>query len=268
MESVNMKGPKPSINTRLQRGLCGMFSPRRLDKSERKRVAPDRYRAKPVSARSVDEDVIARLRDDVIGSDALIDTPFGQRTLVYCDYVASGRALKSIERFIHKHVLPTYANTHTEASLTGRRTNFLREQARRTIANTCGVDAESHAVVFAGSGATSAIDVAVRLLPDPFVPLGFPSRDSEACKRPAVITGPYEHHSNILPWRESNADVFELSMEKDSAVVNMEELRSVLEQVKGKQASSPPLLSSNYLFYIAGHYQRQMAFRTLVIERF
>jgi selenocysteine lyase/cysteine desulfurase len=76
-----------------------------------------------------------------------------------------------------------------------------------------------------GSGATAAIDVAVRLLPEPFMPLAYGSRETEHSKRPAVIIGPYEHHSNILPWRESNADVFELSMDKDSAVINMTELR-------------------------------------------
>jgi selenocysteine lyase/cysteine desulfurase len=210
------------------------FGLNRLKKSDFTRVAADNYKLRKLPAAEEEEQILAQLREDVIGSDALIDTPFGQRTLVYCDYVASGRALKSVEQFIGEQVLPTYANTHTEASLTGRRTNFLREQARQTIARTCGVDAETHAVIFAGSGATSAIDVAVRLLPDPFVPLGYLSREADLGLRPAVITGPYEHHSNILPWRESNADVFELNMDQDTSVVNMTELQELLESLKGK----------------------------------
>jgi selenocysteine lyase/cysteine desulfurase len=97
-----------------------------------------------------EQKIVEQVRADVIGSDVSVPTPFGDRELVYCDYVASGRALKSIEQFIQEHVLTTYANTHTEASLTGRRTNLLREQARGTIARTCGVDVATHAVIFAG----------------------------------------------------------------------------------------------------------------------
>ena len=26
-------------------------------------------------------------------------------------------------------------------------------------------------------------------------------------ERPLVLVGPYEHHSNLLPWRDSSADV-------------------------------------------------------------
>jgi len=47
------------------------------------------------------------------------------------------------------------------------------------------------AVIFCGSGATGAIDKLIRVLE-----LG--RRD-----RPVVFIGPYEHHSNELPWRES-----------------------------------------------------------------
>ena len=50
-------------------------------------------------------------------------------------------------------------------------------------------------MVFCGSGATGAIDKLIRVLA------------LERGQRPVVFVGPYEHHSNELPWRESVADV-------------------------------------------------------------
>jgi selenocysteine lyase/cysteine desulfurase len=58
-------------------------------------------------------------------------------------------------------------------------------------------------VVFCGSGSTSAVSKMVHVLGlmDP-LPEG---TDPE--QRPVVFVGPYAHHSNLLPWRESHAEV-------------------------------------------------------------
>src|SRR5262249_20318161 len=139
-------------------------------------------------------DLIERIRGSVVGDDVLLDGPFGPRRLVYADYTASGRSLAFIEDYIRDQVLPVYANTHTEASATGLRTTVLREDARRIIHRAVG-GSDDDVVVFCGSGATGAIDRLIRVLElDP--------RD-----RPVVFIGPYEHHSNELPWRESVAEV-------------------------------------------------------------
>jgi hypothetical protein len=107
--------------------------------------------------------LIERVRASVIGDDAVIDGPFGPRRIVYADVTASGRALGFVEEFICEQVLPSYANTHTEASALGRRTTRLRERAREIIRRSVGACPED-AVVFCGSGATGAIDKLTRLL--------------------------------------------------------------------------------------------------------
>nr|WP_210279650.1 aminotransferase class V-fold PLP-dependent enzyme [Rhizobium metallidurans] len=147
-------------------------------------------------------DVIAALRDGLVGASAKISGPYGEKSLVYADYVASGRALHQVERFVLEEVLPYYANSHTEASYCGGFMTRMRREARGLIGALCGASGD-HAVIFTGSGATSGINRLVSL---------FGVTEAIAAgKRVRVIIGPYEHHSNILPWRESGAEIVEIA---------------------------------------------------------
>lgn len=144
------------------------------------------------------DDRLADLRAGLVGEGVMIDGPCGPKPLVYADYTASGRALMQVERFVMEHVLPFYANSHTEASFCGSAMTRLRAEARITIAQACGAGSE-HAVIFCGAGATAGINRLVALL-------GADDRRTPV----RVILGPYEHHSNILPWRESGAEIVTL----------------------------------------------------------
>ncbi|KZL16698.1 aminotransferase class V-fold PLP-dependent enzyme [Pseudovibrio sp. Ad37] len=159
--------------------------------------------------------LIDKIRNSVIGEDAAIATAFGRKPLVYADYTASGRSLSMIEDYIRDHVLPYYANTHTETSYTGAQTTALREQARQQIRSSVNAT-DDHSVIFCGSGATSAIHKLIDILnlklpADLSARYKFEQQIPEK-ERPVVFIGPYEHHSNELPWRESIADVVSIPL--------------------------------------------------------
>jgi selenocysteine lyase/cysteine desulfurase len=161
---------------------------------------------------------IDKLAAGLIGRDQQFETPFGTKTLLYADYVASGRALQQVEDFIATHVLPFYANSHTEASFCGEQMTRMRNTARAEIARLVDAGPDCH-VVFAGSGATAGINRIVGLL-------DIQKRTAQG-ERIVVLIGPYEHHSNILPWRESGAEVVEIP-EADAGGVDLTALSDVL----------------------------------------
>ncbi|MCX5747668.1 MAG: aminotransferase class V-fold PLP-dependent enzyme [Proteobacteria bacterium] len=167
------------------------------------------------------EALLQTIRDGVIGDDTVLDGPYGPRRVTYTDYTASGRSLTFIEDFIREHVMPLYANTHTETSGTAAQTTAFREDARGIIRDAVGGTVDD-LVIFCGSGATGAIHRLIDVL-NMRLPADLDARyrlreHIPAHERPVVFVGPFEHHSNELPWRESIAEVITIFEDTDGQV--------------------------------------------------
>ncbi|MCW8985728.1 MAG: aminotransferase class V-fold PLP-dependent enzyme, partial [Thermoanaerobaculales bacterium] len=165
--------------------------------------------------------LVERIRSGIIGDDRAIEGPFGLRRVTYADYTASGRSIDFIEDFIREEVMPLYANTHTESSTTGLQTTRFREDARRTIRDALH-GTEDDVVIFCGSGATGAVNKLIDIL-NLRLPANLDDRYGLSSlipehERPVVFIGPYEHHSNELPWRETIADVVVIDEDGDGRI--------------------------------------------------
>jgi len=176
--------------------------------------------------------LVNKIRDAVIGDKQAINTSFGCKPLIYADYTASGRALDFIEQYINEEVLPFYANTHTETSYTGAQTTLLREQARDIIHRALK-GCEEDQVIFCGSGATSAINKLIDIL-NLRLPADLDERHQllqhiPASERAVVFIGPYEHHSNELPWRETTADLVVIPLDNNGQI-DIEVLANKLQE--------------------------------------
>ncbi len=173
------------------------------------------------------DEVAAFIRQHEVGRRAHIETPFGRRLVYYADLTATGRYLHFVERWIHR-VRPFYANTHTAVSSTGRIVGSLRENARRVVHDAVRADPDDE-VLFCGSGATAAINKLVGLLG---LAVSEPLRarfETPAEERAVVFIGPFEHHSNELPWVESDADVVEIGQAADGTI-DLEQLKRELDR--------------------------------------
>jgi selenocysteine lyase/cysteine desulfurase len=188
------------------------------------------------------EEKVDWIRSQLIGKDVEFDTPFGRRLLTYADQTASGRSLRHIEDYLVKEVLPFYGNTHTEDSHVGSKTTRLVHKAARYVKRCMGAG-PNDALLFCGAGTTAAIK---RL--QEVIGVTAPSGEMRARlaaqlrteERWVVFVGPYEHHSNLLSWRQSLAEVVEIGVDADG-LVDIAELRRAL---RSPEYADRPMLGS------------------------
>ncbi|KAI5702852.1 hypothetical protein M8J75_004858 [Diaphorina citri] len=207
-----------------------MSSIRKTSFGNRKFYAlPEEYAVRSSKFKSVSkkEDVtklIKYIDDSVIGKNTSFTGPYGRRKVVYCDYTASARSLQFIEDYVLKEVLPAYGNTHTTTTLTSLQSTLFRHEARDIIRNAVHAS-EDDAVIFVGSGATGAVHKLIH-------GLGFTSSNP-----PIVFAGPFEHHSNLLPWKEISAKIIRIQETKEG-FLDLVDLENQLQLHRNLQPDS------------------------------
>ena len=161
------------------------------------------------------------LHDRTIGSNAVIETPFGKKRIAYFDYIASGRPFRDIEDELNEKVLPYMANTHTESTYTGRLMTRYYHQAAKRIGAYVNASVKD-VVIFTGSGCTGSINKMIRILgirlPDQLddkfsLRSGIPDQ-----ARPVIFSSLMEHHSNDLTWRETIGDTVYVEFDEQGKI--------------------------------------------------
>lgn len=161
-----------------------------------------------VLTRSEEEEraFLQHVRDGVIGHDARLRTPEGEKPLHYFDYIASGRFHRAVEDELNARVLPFMANTHTETSTTGRMMTHAYERSLRRIGAYVNASVDD-VVLPVGSGSTGAVNRLIQVmglrLPSQLEDRHALSRGIPVGDRPVIFRSQMEHHSNDITWRET-----------------------------------------------------------------
>ncbi|MCB0731391.1 MAG: selenocysteine lyase, partial [Ignavibacteriae bacterium] len=74
-----------------------------------------------------------KFRNNIIGIDANFKSPFGDKKLIYADWIASGRLFGPIEEKIQNMFGPFVGNTHSESSITGNLMTSSYHKAQKVI---------------------------------------------------------------------------------------------------------------------------------------
>lgn len=102
-------------------------------------------------------------RENIIGSDADIETPYGRKRLVYADWIASGRLYGPIEKRLSEDIGPMVGNTHSESSSTGLAMTKAYHLSQKIVKSHVNAG-EDDLLLFTGTGMTSAVAKLQRIL--------------------------------------------------------------------------------------------------------
>ncbi|WP_031409490.1 aminotransferase class V-fold PLP-dependent enzyme [Geobacillus vulcani] len=171
-------------------------------------------------------------REGTIGRLQPFSTPFGEQRLIYADWTASGRLYRPIEEKLTHELGPFVGNTHTESNVTGTKTTLAYRYAKEMIKQHVHAG-KNDVLIMQGAGTTSAVNKLQRLL-GLRVPERWKHRLSLADdERPIVFVTHMEHHSNLLPWVETIAEVITIRPTAHGDV-DLNHLRELLERYKDR----------------------------------
>ena len=169
-------------------------------------------------------------RDRIIGQNTSFESPYGNRRIVYADWIASGRLYEPIEKKLQSQFGPYVANTHTETTLTGTLMTRAYHKSHQLIKK--HVNAGPNDVILtAGYGMTAVINKLMRILS--LKGCGGSKDCVKQDDKPVVFITHMEHHSNQTSWFETIADVVMIEPDKDLRV-NLKNLEEELEKYKDR----------------------------------
>ena len=181
------------------------------------------------------EQYFQSFREQVVGYNTTIKTPYGEKPLVYADWIASGRLYRPIERKMIYTFGPLVGNTHTETNATGTTMTLAYEHARQVIKKHVNASLEEDILILTGSGMTGAVNKLIRILGWRLHEkhkniFSIPEED-----RPVVFISVMEHHSNEISWRESIADVVYIPYCEKTLVPIPEKFDQLLEKYQNRK---------------------------------
>nr|WP_198999918.1 aminotransferase class V-fold PLP-dependent enzyme [Flavobacterium sp. ASV13] len=162
------------------------------------------------------EPYFSKFRGNTLGVHHSFESVYGEQDLIYADWVASGRLYVPIEDIMLNKIGPMIANTHSFSSQTGKASTYAYQYARELIKKHVNAN-ESDVLVTTGTGMTAGLSKLQRFI-------GLRSADNKSViqvnelDKPVVFITHMEHHSNQVPWYETQADVVILPADENNLV--------------------------------------------------
>ncbi len=179
------------------------------------------------------EEYFNQFRKNIIGIDQTFTSPYGEKKIIYSDWIASGRLYTPIEKKIVETFGPYVGNTHSEASITGTTMTVAYQTAHEIIKDHVHAGKDD-VIITAGSGMTAMINKFQRILG-----LKVPEQLKAYLTLPAELTPVVfvthmEHHSNHTSWLETIADV--VCIQPDSeGLIDLHDFEVQLEKYKDRK---------------------------------
>ena len=185
------------------------------------------------------ENYFAPFRKNTIGRWQMFRFPSGEKKIVYADWTASGRGYYPIENCLQNEVTPFFANTHTQATLTGTLMTKAYAEAKEVIKEHVHANHDD-VLIFCGSGMTSCVNKLQRLLGMRIsersmdYTLQGKSPEIDEALRPVVFVTSMEHHSNHTSWLETIATV-EIIAQTEDGNVDLAHFETLLYKHKSRR---------------------------------
>ena len=172
-------------------------------------------------------------RINTIGIDQTFLSPYGEKKIVYADWIASGRMYRPIEKAISEVFGPFVGNTHSEESITGTSMTLAYHHSHEIIKQHVNAKPDD-VIITAGSGMTGMVNKFQRILGLKVAEQlkDFFSLPDEL--RPVVFITHMEHHSNQTSWLETIADVVVINP-TDEGLVDLSDFEKQLKKFSGRK---------------------------------
>ncbi|MFN3528601.1 MAG: aminotransferase class V-fold PLP-dependent enzyme [Bacteroidia bacterium] len=174
----------------------------------------------------------APFRKNIVGIDQRFNGPYGEKTIVYTDWTASGRLYRPIEEKMLFDFGPFVANTHTDTNVTGSSMTAAYHHAKQLIKQHVNAN-ENDVLIFSGTGMTGVVNKLQRMLGIKLPENMRPYTQIPDEIRPVVFVSHMEHHSNQTSWYETIADVVVIPCD-ETGLFSLSELEKLLQQYQNR----------------------------------
>lgn len=178
------------------------------------------------------EQYFQKFRQNTIGNELKFSTPYGKQTMIYADWIASGRLYKPIEERIANTFGPYVGNTHTETSETGTLMTKAYHHAHKLIKQHVNAGPED-VIITTGFGMTGVVNKFIRILGLKHCGYLQGKECQKEKQKPVVFITHMEHHSNHTSWFETVADVVQIPP-GDGLLIDLHNLKEQLELYKDR----------------------------------